>query len=648
MSDQAERKLPKDRIPFVLAAAGHRVLAERDVPSLRTVIDKLIGRMNDRMKSTPLLLLCTLDGDADRLIADQAFECGVYLGVVLPTSQAAYLNNIKEAHLRAETARLLRCAALVIDLSSRRADEELGLCGRPFVAEALSPIGFLAMHSQALIALWDGSDAEPSDGTFEAVRSVLAGVGYENCIEPLRGTVYQIVTPCKEHKAPQNAFQINVMRCPSDLDGFLPAIPKKRSLGTSKTADKEEEREESSIKASDLEQWQLEPRGRFRKWVANFGDEHGGIAKRYCAIRWQRQSESINTEAKLVAFNADVANINVEEPPQYQSVVRDGERQYPRQLYYFFRRADGLAQLGHKRKKCFLAGILGFAFLAAVGLETHGHFFQDIPGLWFLFPSFIIIASGLRQEASRRGIEDRFLDARVLAEALRVQYFWEIGGVHKPAWQHYTAHRPMELGWVISALRGLSLSFYEDIEPDAATKRDVQRALKGWVEDQAGWYKTESLKQHKICERLERASDWILRAVVVVSLALGTLFNCDLQFAPLSKWQADLKEQVHLVGEWAWWGIAIGSVVAGILKVWLDREGYDEQARSYRRMNHLFVHRQHKIDRLLKDVLPGATRKDSEEVRRAIGELRELGTKALEENGIWLIMHREHPLKVAT
>jgi hypothetical protein len=37
---------------------------------------------------------------------------------------------------------------------------------------------------------------------------------------------------------------------------------------------------------------------------------------------------------------------------------------------------------------------------------------------------------------------------------------------------------------------------------------------------------------------------------------------------------------------------------------------------------------------------------DPERMQHAVDVLCDLGIKALEENSIWLVMHREHPIKV--
>ncbi len=82
--------------------------------------------------------------------------------------------------------------------------------------------------------------------------------------------------------------------------------------------------------------------------------------------------------------------------------------------------------------------------------------------------------------------------------------------------------------------------------------------------------------------------------------------------------------------------IAVPSVALGIFKIWVEQAGYDEQVRNYSHMANLFAHRA----RELKDHL------DAENLSDAQGVIRELGIQALQENGSWLIMHREHPLKV--
>jgi hypothetical protein len=640
MNDQERHQLPHEGIPFVLAASGHRDLVAEDVPRLRRVVCGLLRRMSRRMESTPLLLLSGLAEGADQLVADAALECGACLAVVLPLPKDLYRSRMA-LQAQAEFERLLGRASLVIDLPLACSVDELGESEEARVRQYCALADFLAFHCQALIALWDGADSDSHGGTFEVVRSVLAGVEHEDVMEPLRGTVYHIVTPRQRHTAPLGgAFELRAMRCPGELDETSHAVPGQSRGRNRKRAGKDEDWEKASLKSADLNGWRLEPRQRWWKLAARRSDPRREPAIAGWRERlWMKLVEPSPTEADLNRFNRAVAKLG----PDCVSAIRLQPEDWKNRPWPYLnriedchRRADAVAKSSQRWRDCWLVGILVAALLAAIGLETHTQLYPNLDPLWLAFPSAILAAFALHWVAKRIDIENRFLDARMLAEALRVQYFWEMGGVREPVWEHYLAHRPSELGWVVSALRGLSLFRYEQPGPAPATTHDVEAALRGWVKDQENYYERKSLKQRKWLKRLETGSSGVLLGVVIVCSVIAAILLT--QFAGLEPW----KERVHRWHDWIHWSIAAVSVAMGLVKVWLEQAGYDEQARNYRRMGHLFAHRRERLAKVLHAKgTPDATR-----VADAVRVLHDLGAKALEEHSIWLIMHREHPLTV--
>ena len=290
MEEQRSRKLPENSIPFVLAASGHRDLVPGDLPQLRREAGELIARMAARMTSTPLLLLTGLAEGADQLIAEVALNYGAYLAVVLPLPVGLYRTLMAE-EARSNFDCLLARASLTIHLPLSSSEKELAESEAKQAMQYGALADFLAQHCQALIALWDGLYSARHGGTFEVVRSVLAGVEYKDCMEPLRGTVYQIVTPRQEHKSPiPEAFELHVMRCPSDLDRGARAVPDEYlRIQKLKAAQRQEKAEPDletiSLNADDLKKWRLKPRQRFGRWLAD-QNTSGGKALRACAISY--------------------------------------------------------------------------------------------------------------------------------------------------------------------------------------------------------------------------------------------------------------------------------------------------------------------------------------------------------------------------
>jgi hypothetical protein len=153
---------------------------------------------------------------------------------------------------------------------------------------------------------------------------------------------------------------------------------------------------------------------------------------------------------------------------------------------------------------------------------------------------------------------------------------------------------------------------------------------------------------------MDLASNSVLLVVVMVLLGCGAIM--------LAPWEqvAAWRRSIGAAHAWIHWGVAIASVGVGLTKVWLEHAGYDEQARSYRRMGHLFAHRQKRLEALLPnqkskgasgsrcstEASGPAGMSDPERMQHAVDVLCDLGIKALEENSIWLVMHREHPIKV--
>ena len=82
--------------------------------------------------------------------------------------------------------------------------------------------------------------------------------------------------------------------------------------------------------------------------------------------------------------------------------------------------------------------------------------------------------------------------------------------------------------------------------------------------------------------------------------------------------------------------IIITAAIAAALEGYAEKMAFSEQAKQYQRMSILFNDAAQKFDILLQT-------NDSSGAQELV---RELGKEALRENGDWLLMHRERPMKV--
>ena len=649
MDGQTRRQLPLNTIPFVLAASGHCDLVPEHLPRLREEVRKVIRRIAARLSSTPLLLLTGLAKGADQLIADVAIEEGAYLAAALPLSKDVYRASMDKAS-QEEFDRLLDKASIIIHPPLLAGDEEDTSEASPY-----SKLGtFLAQHCQALIALWDGSGSYGEGGTFDAVRSVLNGVEYKDCIEPFRGTVYHIVTPRKDsaERLSDPAFSFHVMRCQSEQEQIARAVPVKYISKLPKGTKEESDKDEPFLKPADQKQWRLVPRNPVWRWLARQpGSQEAAGWRGRC---WERIVEPAPSERHLNQFNRGAQRVARKQSFSYQLKPAEWIKEpwrYLERIDACYGSADAISMKYQAQTKIYRAGILAFVALAALAAATHAELPEKLDWLWLVLPGCLFIAFVIHRFAQLFQVENWFLDSRVLAEALRVQYFWELGGVREPVWNYYVVHRPSELGWVFTALCGVSLLAHEHDEerPRQPAEEGIDVAARKWVQGQANWYRKKSKEQHAKLERAESISKFTLGLMIFVSLAYGGIALFESGAKPILG-------NVHLLAEiWAatkaWEPkifllTAIVSIAVGAFKIWLEQSGYDEQARNYSRMHHLFFHRYKRLNSLLSRKKDG--RNTPVPVQDVTAILRDIGTKALEENSIWLIMHREHQLKVTS
>ena len=90
--------------------------------------------------------------------------------------------------------------------------------------------------------------------------------------------------------------------------------------------------------------------------------------------------------------------------------------------------------------------------------------------------------------SDRGGWQRRFHDYRVLAEALRVQFYWAIAGVERPAVSRFghdafLKRQELELGWISNMLR--VAGHRDDAAANTPPEAGVEVAVRDWVGESA-------------------------------------------------------------------------------------------------------------------------------------------------------------------
>jgi len=565
-------------VPFVVAVTGHRDLRAQDEETLRHAVGGVLAEIRERMPSTPLLVMSGLAEGADQLAAEVALEQGAALVAVLPMPLEIYKTTMSPvAQQRFEELRTHAAVEIQLPLEGR-SEEELRSSeeSRAACYEALAI--FLARQAQALLALWDGRQSNKRGGTSSVVHYVLSGElegdGGEQ-IGARCGVVYQVVTPRRSGEQPEKALSTVTLHCETKPSA-TPDETAPVEAATTTLALLEENLERFNRTALRLPDPGAKPRSRLL--------ESGSVP----LSDFQQRLETLYGEADAISV-----------------------------------RANGW-------RKFFLAMILVVAIVGTLFYGIHGEMLENHVWLWFSFALFVVAALLLHRAARARHIEARYLDARAFAEALRVQFFWNLAGVKQSVDLYFLVDRPSELDWIRYALKNVWLLQQGTREAAIAPNRKV--VLECWVKDQRDWYRGKAERQTQSVHRRERVSRDALLIAVGWSILVPLSVMIPGPWHHLGPWKA------FQPGNWVYQlfhvALAVPALIAGAYRLWIEQAGYEEQSREYRSMEREFSIKAKALEANLN------TAAVAEDV------LLQLGVAALSENGRWLLLHRERPLEV--
>jgi len=279
-------------------------------------------------------------------------------------------------------------------------------------------------------------------------------------------------------------------------------------------------------------------------------------------------------------------------------------------------------------------------FIKLAGLATLAIIFQQIYSGPFSSPFILgaalvsgIIAVLVFKLASLSRVEDRYLDYRVLAEACRVQHFWLKTGVKASVADNFLLEQRDELEWIRQAVRTNDLSIDLNSMSAPADVSNIEATRKHWVEDQRKYFIGTAFKLGK--SELNR-----LKMIRWSSIASTLFFSGVVAVFTLAVAQILLMEHYLELGAVLvqYSGIAYGLLFAasGMIKVYQEINAFSEHSKSYRRSGML-------MNRASQRLVDAESRNDVILSQRI---LYETGCEALDENGDWLLLHRNRPVEV--
>jgi hypothetical protein len=258
----------------------------------------------------------------------------------------------------------------------------------------------------------------------------------------------------------------------------------------------------------------------------------------------------------------------------------------------------------------------------------------------FVFQRFFVARAAQHQE--------RFLDYRALAEALRVAIFWKLAGIASgEAWlgtgspsagaaapggifsiaDVYPLKQPSELAWVKTCLRTLEL--LDSCDPPSGTGGGLNQTTYAWVRDLwiGGQLAYFNRRRHSHSESAEKREAQAIALVVVSIIFAFVLIVLKIRF---TGWHHQAWHHDALI-----FVIALLPGLAAALLGYSEKLASKAQARQYDRMGDLFD----RASMLLPEKLNIA------EAALDQSLFAELGLEAMRETAEWVAIYRQRPIQ---
>jgi len=568
------------KIPFLIGVVGHRNLVDAELPAIRAALQDLLERIVRRDPDARPTLVCSMADGADLLAADVAASLGIPILALLPYSRERCRADLANAVERELFDRLLKDAdSIELPLPGGMSDRDLEQPGAARDRQFKRAGAIVARYSALLIAIWDGRDTDHRAGTARVVEFRRRG---------LVPTDETVLLPSDALLSAEDNDLMYEIRC--SRAGDPPGNGGVKVLGFTGA--------------------QVQP---------------GEVLPRALTTPLRRFAE----------FNRDVADFGARIEKHGRRLSIPSPNPVAQNLHYLDRLFTASDWLGTYYQHCFRRAVrIRYALwsLMAFLLITFKHEANTGNAAYSIFGVLGVFALGalFARWAHRRSWHRKYLDCRALAEGLRVDFYWEIAGVRGEfsgefAHESFLQKQDVELQWIRDAMRAVSLRLA--MAPATRFEGGFAHAFAAWVGDDDPVNGTGQLhyytRRAAAAESKLRISDRVTRVLLMIGMAIAVSFGID----EVAHWLGHplLRGSVR---ELLLWGLALNTVYAAVLEVYLAEMAERSLVRQYRYMRSLFG----VAARALR--APG-----SDEHKLEI--LRSLGHACLAEHAQWILAHRD-------
>lgn len=652
-------------LPLVVGVTGHRDLRDDDIPLLKEKVAAVFDRLEDdyanppsrpermlrriwpqaadklsqerrkRPGATPMIVLSSLAEGADQLVAQVAIEKGLRVIAPLPLPAEDYRRDFEKTPVRSGALGTFDewmephpgIRKLFVGYEEGSSAEDVREFGEKRNLQYRRAGVFIARHCDVLIALWDGKDGAGTGGTAEIVDFKLHGIplavsgsAHASLDAPEMGPVIHIVTP--RAKMEDTATAVRVKSWGTDVTGRYEALDRRRNRPSTARAEKEEIKKRMAAIEPDYVRWKS-----FEAPIAlsrEFNLEAAGLLA-------SDRGRANATDSLFWLFNVDREQPETEFQnrteaitPQYCNLYAAADTLAQRWQHVFWRDWFLLFLFGLLAFVCFEA----FSHLEPVGGHHHTPQTRQLIDVVLLLGYLVAFALVfvLYRVARWRQHQERFLDYRALAEALRVTIFWKLAGIESAA-DAYPIKMPRELAWVKTCL--LTQELHDAVSSTARpslswASYDWIRRI--WIKGQVGYFRKKQLLHLDDAELRIGLSKKIL---VAASGLVAILLVLVLEFTNVMS-RGTEGHDLFL------FAIGVMPGVAAVLVGHAEKLAFDAMARQYDRMAEVFGRALEILPRTLLEADPDLV----------CATLRELGTEAMRENAEWVSIYRQRPISL--
>ncbi len=565
------------RVPLMIGAIGHRDLVANEVAALAERVRIFLQTLQQQYPDLRVTVLTSLADGADRLVADVASSLTMPVIYVLPMPSDLYERDFDAASLGEYRQLLTDSNVLTLPLLGDNTADDVTHPG-PARDRQYAQLGcFIAAHCHILLALWDGDKEGPSGGTTAIIR-------------------YH-----------QDDFMV----------GLTEGEPRSRLDDTDDESDLVYHVVCSRDRPNGAPKAPLRP-----------GDV-GWLSRNEAAPRTARMPARYEMVLRhMVEFSRDAVRFRAQIERAPSALLQNGGSVEistgERDIAAVFGVANWLALHYRGLTRTALRVLLAFAGLASISFLVYSNL-ADSDVMIYPYLGFMAVSIGAYLLQRRGDWQRRYLDYRVLAEALRVQFYWAVAGVDRPAASRFGhdafLKRHLELGWIRNMLRVAGRR--DDASGHAPTESGIEIASREWIGDEEHgqlWYYSRRWPQllgpHRVTEALER-----------FSLGAGLLLAAALAFA---QWAFDL-QPVGLL--FALMGLL--PIVATLFGAYAQQNAVGDQILQFQFMARVMGNARRQLRR-------------TTELTERCRILRELGDAALREHGQWILRKRERPISTVS